>query len=54
MIIENRELRSIKRIDERYELRQLPAYNMQFLEYNPTGNNVEGICTFICNTTQSK
>jgi hypothetical protein len=26
---------------------------MQLLEYNPMGNNVEGICMFIYNTTQS-
>jgi len=41
---EKRKLRSIKGIDKRYELKQLPTCNMQFLEYNLMGNNVEGIC----------
>jgi hypothetical protein len=37
---EKRKLKSIKRIDERYEPRQLPTYTIQHLEYNPTKNNV--------------
>jgi hypothetical protein len=53
MIKKKKELGSIKGTDERYELKQLLIHNMQLLEYNPMGNNVEGICMFIYNTTQS-
>jgi hypothetical protein len=31
-------------MNERYELKQLPAYTTQLLEYNLLKNNVEGIC----------
>jgi hypothetical protein len=31
-------------MDERYELKQLPTYSTQLLEYNPMRNNVEDIC----------
>jgi hypothetical protein len=48
-----RELGSKKGTDEMYERKKLPTYNMQLLEYNPMGNNVENICMSICNTTQS-
>ncbi len=44
VIKKKRELWGIKRMDEKYELRQLPTYNMQLLEYNLKRNNVEGIC----------
>jgi hypothetical protein len=32
------------KMNKRYELKQLATYNMQLLEYNLMGNNVEGIC----------
>jgi hypothetical protein len=38
------ELKRIKKTNERYELKQLPTWSMQLLEYNPMGYNVEGIC----------
>jgi hypothetical protein len=40
---EKQELWAIKGTNERYELKQLPTYNTQFLEYNLMGNNVKGI-----------
>jgi hypothetical protein len=32
------------KMNKRYELKQLATYNMQLLEYNLMGNNVESIC----------
>jgi hypothetical protein len=40
---EKQELWAIKGTNERYELKQLPTYNTQFLEYNLMGNNVKDI-----------
>ncbi len=44
MTKEKRELKNIKGMDKRYELKQLPMCNTCFLEYDPMGNNDEGIC----------
>jgi len=44
VMIKKKELWKIKKIDERYELIQLPTYNTKFLKYNLIRNNVEGIC----------
>jgi hypothetical protein len=43
MIFKKRIVGHLKRTNERYELKQLPTYNMQLLEYNLMENNVEGI-----------
>ncbi len=43
VMIKKKELWNIKRIDERYEVIQLPTYNTKLLKYNLTRNNVEGI-----------
>jgi hypothetical protein len=44
VIKEKWELRSIKGTNKTYELKQLPTYDTQHLEYNLMGNNVESIC----------
>jgi hypothetical protein len=44
MTKENKKMWGIKGINERYELRQLPTYNMKLLEYSFIGNSDEGIC----------
>jgi hypothetical protein len=44
VIIKKKKVVGHKKMDEKYELRQLPTCIMQFLKYNPMKNNVEGIC----------
>jgi hypothetical protein len=44
MTKKNEKMWGIKWINEKYELKQLPTYNTQFLEYNFIGNSDEGIC----------
>jgi hypothetical protein len=38
------ELKNLKGTNETHELRQLPTYCTELLEYNPMGSNVESIC----------
>jgi hypothetical protein len=44
VIKEKWELKNLKIMNETYELRQMPTYDTQLLEYNLMGNNVESIC----------
>jgi len=41
--LKKQKLNNIKGTDEKYELKQLSAYNTQLLKYNLMGSNVEGI-----------
>ncbi len=44
VIKEKWELKNVKIMNETYELKQMPTYDTQLLEYNLMGNNVESIC----------